>query len=325
MATISVIVPVYFNAQSLPALIERLGHVAAAEVTHSFEFVFVDDGSGDDSYQVLQALAVQDRRIRLVQLSRNFGSNLAILAGLTFSQGDCAAFIAADLQDPPEALHDMIRHWEAGAEVVLAIRQSRAGDPWLTRVFAYVFNQLFKRLVFNEISPQGVGFALVDRKVTRVLVECSEKNAHLIGLILWSGFRRAVIYYDRVARKHGRSRWTFAKKVDYFIDTFVAFSRLPLRISSTLGFVMATLGGLYALVIAFLRITGGIPVQGWTAVMCVILVTSGTQLVMLGITGEYLWRNFDATRRRPAFIVSDLTNVQVPPPQLDFIQSSPSG
>jgi len=306
MALISVVVPVYYNEQSLPLLLERLARVAAQHPADEFEFIFVDDDSGDNSFAVLQTLATQDARVRVLRLSRNFGSNPAILAGLAYARGECAAFIAADLQDPPETLTEMIAAWKNAAAVVLAVRRDRSGDPWLTRVFADGFNWLFKKLVFHDFSPQGIGFFLIDRKVVDVLVQCSEKNSHIMALILWTGFRRAVVQYDRAERAHGKSRWTLNKKVKYFIDAFAAFSYLPLRVSSALGIIFSVVGTIYALIVLAERLMGNIPVPGFTALMIVVLLTSGVQLLILGILGEYLWRNLDATRRRPPFIVAQV-------------------
>jgi polyisoprenyl-phosphate glycosyltransferase len=303
MARISIVVPVYFNAASLPALADRLGRLADRNRAHRFEFVFVDDGSGDDSFDVLRRLRKKDSRIAVVKLTRNFGSNTAILAGLAHSRGDCAGFIAADLQDPPETLGPMIDRWKKGSSVVLAVRRSRRGDPWLTRVFASGFNRLFKKVVFGQFFDEGVGFFLADRRVVDFLVRCNEKNMHLIGLLLWSGFDHATVAYDRVEREHGRSRWTFGKKFKYFIDAFTSFSYLPLRACLVLGLALAAASVLYAAVIVVMKLEGRFDVPGWSAMMVAVLFLSGTQLTMLGMIGEYLWRNFDATRQRPAYVV----------------------
>lgn len=313
MALVSIVIPVYYNAPSLPALAEKLTALAAANSRHEFEFIYVDDGSGDDSFVVLARLAQSDPRMRVVKLARNFGSNTAILAGMTYAGGDCVAFLAADLQDPPETLSEMIVHWEAGRKVVLAVRNDRQGDPWSTRLFANIFNWLFTRLVYDGFSPQGVGFFLIDHQVAQVLVRSNEKNAHLIGLIFWTGFTPSYVTYERVERQHGKSRWTFRKKLKYFIDAFVAFSYLPLRLASVLGLLFAAVGGVYAMVLVVMRLLGIVPIQGWTAMMIVTLLLSGVQLLMLGIIGEYLWRNFDATRRRPLFIVDQVLSPPAAP------------
>lgn len=300
---ISIVVPVYYNAPSLPSLAEELNALAGRLVRHAFEFIFVDDGSGDDSFSVIQNLAKTDPRIKAVRLVRNFGSNAAILAGLSQATGECAAFIAADLQDPPESLDSMIAQWESGSKMVLAIRKDRTGDPLPTRLFARLFNFMFSHFIFNGYSPEGVGFFLIDRQIVEAVLHCDERNAHLIGLLLWLGFPYTTVQYDRAQRPHGESRWTFRRKVNYFIDAFAGFSYLPLRISSVVGLLLAMVGGIYAFVVLVARFMGNIPVEGWSAMMIVFLVVSGVQLVMLGVIGEYLWRILDVARRRPSFLI----------------------
>ena len=309
MQLVSVIIPVYYNAASLPLLAQKLDILSGANSQYGFEFIYVDDGSRDDSLSILYSLANQDNRIRVVKLSRNFGSNNAILAGMAVAKGDCVGFIAADIQDPPEAFTEMIQLWHQGTKVVFAVRKDRKGDPLITRLFSYIFNYLFKRLVFKGLSPQGIGFFLIDRQVNDIIIKCEEKNPHIFGLILWTGFSYVTLQYDREERRHGKSQWTFQKKLKYFIDAFVAFSYLPIRITSTLGLILASFGGIYAAIVLVARFTHQIPVEGWTALMVVFLVLSGVQLIMLGIIGEYLWRNFDATRRRPTFIIEKCFNV----------------
>ncbi len=306
MALISIVVPVYYNAASLEALQQRLAALAERHPAQRFEFIYVDDGSGDSSFEVLRRMAEKDERLVVVRLSRNFGSQSAIMAGISQARGQAVGFIAADLQDPPETLDEMIAAWQQGRRVVLAVRRDRKGDPWTTRLFSNLFNALFQKLVFSGFSPQGIGFFLLDRKVADVLLRCEEKNPHLVGLIYWTGFPVHTVQYDRVERSSGRSRWTFGKKLKYFIDAFVAFSYLPLRAASVLGILLALAGGLYAATLITLRILGVVDVQGWTALMVVVLLLSGVQLIMLGVIGEYLWRNFDASRRRPVFIIDEI-------------------
>ena len=306
MVRVSIVVPVYYNAPSLPLLWERLSALAGSQPGYTFEFIFVDDGSGDASWDVLNDLAGRDARIVLIRLARNFGSGAAILAGMSCAIGDCVGFVAADLQDPPETLAEMLVRWQAGDKVVFAVRSDRQGDPPATRLFAGVFNWLLRKLVFPHVSPHGIGFFLLDRQVADVVIRCEERNAHLIGLVLWTGFKYSMVEYERIPRRHGRSRWTFAKKLKYFIDTFVAFTYLPLRLASGLGLLLSLLGGVYALVVVGVRLSHPELVAGWSALMVVVLLMSGIQLVMLGVIGEYLWRNLDAARRRPLFIVDSV-------------------
>jgi polyisoprenyl-phosphate glycosyltransferase len=308
----SVVVPVYCNSETLCKLLERLAAVAAIERERDFEFLFVDDGSGDNSFDVLQQMASENPCVRVLKLSRNYGSNAAILAGLSYSRGDCVVVLTADLQDPPELIPRLIDCWEEGNQVVMAARRKRR-DPLVSRLFASVFNHLFRWLVFRDFPANGFDFVLLDRRVVAILVALDEKNSYLFGQILWVGFKRCIVYYDREERKQGVSRWTTMKKIKYFIDAFTAFSYLPLRAAALIGIALSGLGFLYALFVIGLRITNGIEITGWASLSVIILVTSGAQLLLMGISGEYLWRVLDETRRRPPFIVESGVNLDADP------------
>jgi glycosyltransferase involved in cell wall biosynthesis len=304
MAFVSIVVPVYHNAASLPELLSRFQHLAGRNRGDRFEFVFVDDGSRDHSFAVLQSLQQTDERVRVIKLSRNFGSNAALLAGLDQARGEVVAAIAADLQDPPELIDEMLAHWRQGHKVVLAARRSR-GDPLLTRLLASTFYLLFRRFAIPSMPRQGFDFFLIDRQVCDLIKGIQESNAYLMGMILWVGFEPAILYYHRREREQrfGQSMWSLTKKLKYFIDAFVAFSYVPVRAASLLGISLSILGLLYALALLILRLFSGIPVVGWVSLMAVLLVVSGVQLLMTGILGEYLWRNLDETRRRPRFVI----------------------
>jgi glycosyltransferase involved in cell wall biosynthesis len=307
--TVSIVVPVYYNEFNLPHLFPRLLGLADVNPQYDFEYVFVDDGSGDNSFEILTDLAKSDHRVRVVRLSRNFGSNAAILAGLHYVSGDCVAMIAADLQDPPELITAMLQRWEAGKKVVLAAREDRE-DPLVNRLLSNVFYWLFRRLAIKEMPMKGCDFALIDRAVTDMLVQIGEKNPYLIGLILWLGFDRDVLYYKRQRRELGKSRWTLGKRVKYFIDALVAFTYVPMRLVSALGTALALAGFVWAVVVVLNKILFGLPVQGWASLMTVVLVVSGVQLLTLGIFGEYLWRNFEETRKRPSFVIDQLIGIE---------------
>ena len=303
-ARVGVVIPVYQNAPSLPDLAARLARLAETCAPNTFEFVFVDDGSRDGSLDVLAALSKGDPRIRVVKLARNFGSNAAILAGLAAADGDAVVAVAADLQDPPELIVDMLRLWGEGRKVVLAARRSRR-DPLLTRALAAVFYFLFRRFAIRTMPAKGFDFFLVDRRVRDLLVGIQENNAYLMGLILWLGFAPAVLEYDRAEReaRYGASAWTFWRKCKYFVDSFVAFSYMPLRLASLLGLAVVAFAFAYALVVLYLSLFRGFPVGGWASLMLVLLLVSGSQILMLGVLGEYLWRNLEETRRRPRYVV----------------------
>jgi dolichol-phosphate mannosyltransferase len=304
MAFVSIVVPVYQNATSLPELFTRFGQLARRNPGDRFEFVFVDDGSCDPSFAVLQALHEADERVRVIKLARNFGSNAALLAGLDQARGEVVAAIAADLQDPPELIEEMLVRWRQGHKVVLAARKSR-GDPLLTRLLARIFYALFRRFAIPSMPRQGFDFFLIDRHVCDLVKGIQESNAYLMGMILWLGFEPATLYYHRRQREpcFGKSMWSLTKRIKYSIDAFVAFSYVPVRAASLLGIGLSALGLCYACALLILRLFIGIPVVGWLSLMAVLLVVSGVQLLMTGILGEYLWRNLDETRRRPRFVV----------------------
>jgi len=306
---VSVVVPVYYNEPSLPALHQQFADIAARLSDLEFEFIFVDDGSGDNSFGVLKEIAARDERVKIVKLVRNFGSNIAILAGFAHARGDCAVVITADLQDPPELIPELVARWRAGWKVVLAARAKRH-DPFIARLWAGLFNRLYKQLVFSNFPADGFDLFLADRRVMDVLVKNAGPNLYLFGLLLWTGYKFDTVTFTRRERPFGKSRWTFSKKVKYFTDAFVGFSYLPLRLASIAGLVLAILGFGYAIFIIIARIVTGFPIEGWASLMVVVLLVTGTQLVLLGILGEYLWRNLDETRRRPLYLIDQMVGFE---------------
>ena len=303
--TVSLVVPVYDNAPTLEALFEKFEETAQSCKSCDFEFIFVDDGSRDDSYAILgKYLERARRRVKVLKLSKNHGSFTACLAGLTRAEGDCAVLISADLQDPPSLIPDMADAWRSGSEVVIAARRSRK-DPLLSRLWSKFYYAMFRKFALKDMPAGGFDFALIDRKVINILSEIREKNTSLMGLILWTGFRRTVIPYDRLARARGRSTWTLAKKWKYFIDSFVAFSFAPIRFATALGFIVAALGFIYTVIIIVDRLMNRNRIRGMASVIALVLVIGGVLLLMLGIIGEYLWRILDEVRKRPVFIIDE--------------------
>ena len=299
MAEVSIVIPVYHNEENIPDLTAALARCAPGP---EFEFVLVDDGSQDGSWGLLEEYAAHEPRARLVKLSRNFGSFTACVAGLAHAKGQAAILMSADLQDPPELIAPMVSRWKEGHEVVLAVREGRE-EPFLQRLLAGIYYRVMRRWAFPEMPLGGFDFALIDRKVIDAIVAMQEKNTTLMGLVLWTGFRRTSVPYTRRARQRGRSMWTLRKKVKYFIDSLVSFSYFPIRVAQALGILFAFAGFVHAVVVVVLRLRGNIRVQGWSALMVVVLVLGGLQFLMLGVIGEYLWRTLDETKRRPLFIV----------------------
>lgn len=302
---ISVVVPVYDNAATLPRVAERLRSVARA-ADWDLEAVFVDDGSADDSWARIADIAREWPAARGVRLTRNFGSQMAIVAGLQEATGEAAAVLSADLQEPPELLPEMVAAWRRGASVVLAVRASRP-EPWPSRAAAGFYYRTLRRLAFREMPAGGFDCFLAGRPAIDFLVSNREVHASLPGLLLWSGFPAAMVPYDRNPSQGGRSRWTFAKKMKYFIDSVISFSYAPLRWMSIAGTAVALAAFAYALFLVFFKIFHGQPVQGWTTTMVVLAFFSGVQLLCLGVLGEYLWRTLDAARGRKGFLVREKT------------------
>lgn len=310
MAALSVVVPVYHNQSTLPALNARLTRTCEdIGVTH-FEVVCVNDGSADNSGVILAEIASRDPRVRVVTLSRNFGSQAAIMAGLAHATGDHVAVIAADLQEPPELIAELWRACQTGVEIALATRSTRA-DPWATRLFANLFYRALRRFAIPAMPPGGFDCFVMSRRVSDLLLAQARPNLYLPGELLWLGFSRAVIPYERLARPSGKSMWTFWKKVRFLLDSFVAFSYAPIRLTSAIGLFVAIAGFAYAAVILGLRLTTGFPIEGWASLAVIVLVLGGVQLVVIGTLGEYLWRALDLARGRPLYVVASVTNPAV--------------
>jgi len=299
---LSVIIPVYYNAESLEELYARLQKVPESHPSLDLEILFIDDGSGDRSYEVLRRIAAEDERVVVLKLSRNFGSFNACLAGLTRASGDCGVIISADLQDPPELIGEMYERWRQGTKVVMAVR-ARREEGFFKVLFAKTYYRVFRALVDNAMPRGGFDFVLIDRAVIDNLAAMREKNTTLMGLILWSGFKREEIPYTRMSRKHGRSRWSLVKKVNYFVDSLLAFTQVPIRLLTLLGVftcLISFLGILYILVVS---LTGRVSVAGWASVMVVMFFMFSLMMIGMGILGEYVWRGLEESRKRPSFII----------------------
>jgi dolichol-phosphate mannosyltransferase len=306
--TVSILIPLFNEALNLPLLVERLEAVMRplGESGYRFEVLFIDDHSTDETPRLVKKLVAQKDWAALVRLSRNCGSYSAIAAGLKYCTGGCAIPMAADLQDPPEVIPELLAQWRRGHDVVWAVRAERQGESWSTKLLARTFYWLMRRLAMPEIPAQGADFLLMDRKVIDAYNAIPEKNSSFLAMIHWIGFRQTSIEYVKQARHAGRSKWTFSKKLKLFVDSMVSFSYLPIRMTSCLGFVMAFSGLAYALVVVISRLCGWVLAgTGFAAIMTVLLVGQGTILLTLGVFGEYLWRTFDETRSRPRFIVEE--------------------
>jgi dolichol-phosphate mannosyltransferase len=301
---LSIIIPVYFNEENLKPLYEDIKKKIIDVIDYDYELVMVNDGSKDASYEVMRELAAADPNIKTISLSRNFGSHAAILCGLAHCTGDCAVVKAADLQEPTEMILAMVESWRGGNNVVLAVREGREEKKSQT-FFAGLYYGMVRKTSFPNMPETGFDVYLIDRKVIDVLNMLDEKNSALTGQILWSGFRTACVYYKRQARQIGKSRWTLRKKLRLVTDTLFSFSTLPIKFVSTIGFLAFIVSILWGIFLVTFKFLGLVPVRGWTALFVFNMFSFGVVMLTLGILGEYLWRTFDATRKRPPYIIEE--------------------
>ena len=306
MKTISLVIPCYFNEANLDKTYAVLKEdVLDKHPELNFEIILVDDGSEDQTLEKAKALQDIDSRIRVIKLSKNFGEFRAILAGMHFAKGDAIAVMSADLQDPPRLINDFIEHWLKGEKVVLAVRSDR-NESNLKKNLAHLYYWFLRKLVLSNYPRYGFDFFLLDKQVVNVLTQMNEKNSTIYVQIIWTGFKPKLIEYTREDRQDGKSMWTYWKRINLFIDTFVVFSYKPIRFISFLGVAMSIVGFISAIYFLFERILFKTAVNGWATLIIAILVLAGVQMIMLGIIGEYLWRNLDETRKRPIFIVDEV-------------------
>lgn len=301
---LSIVIPVYYNEENLIPLYEDIKSKIIDIIDFDYEIVMVDDGSGDKSYEVMKQLRQKDENIHIYRLSRNFGSHAAILCGLSKCTGDCAVVKAADLQEPTQLILQMYEKWKAGANVVLAVRDGRDEGKSQT-FFANMYYGMIRKFILSNMPKQGFDVYLIDRKVIDVLMALDEKNSALTGQILWSGFKTDTVSYHRLAREIGKSRWTLKKKVRLVSDTLYSFSVLPIKIVTIVGMLSLIGGIIWAIVELICKLAGMIDVSGWTTLFIFNLMSFGIIMFSVGILGEYIWRIFDVSRDRPAYIVED--------------------
>lgn len=302
---LSIVIPVYNEEDVLPALRERLCSFVARLTPLVTEVILVDDHSDDRSPQLLRQFCEENPLFRFVRLARNSGSHVATLAGLAQARGKCAVFLAADLQDPPELILQMLERWRRGHHVVWAVREERQGVSTLDVFLANTFYRLLNLLGEVNLPPWGSDFALLDRKAVDALLQSAGSDVSLGGEIARLGFSSDQISYTKERRAAGTSKWTLKKKFKALADAFVSFSYAPLRAMSFLGMACSMLGFAYALLIIILRLMTRTPVQGWASLVVVVLVLGGVQMMMLGVLGEYLWRTLESARHRPIYFIEE--------------------
>jgi dolichol-phosphate mannosyltransferase len=304
---ISIVIPVYNEEENIPTLYTKIINATVNLSYYSFEFVFIDDCSSDNSYSKLQSLKKNDHRIQIIRFSKNFGAHAAVAAGLHFCNGSAAIKMAADLQDPPEIIPLLIGEWEKGPKVVWGRRKERKGESFFTLLTSKTFYVLMNLLTTIKQPLSGADVTLIDRKVISELKRCNEKNASNNMLIAWLGFSQTFIEYTKQPRLTGLSKWTFAKRIKLFFDSLISFSYVPLRLMSLSGVIISTGGLIFSIRVFYKAFFTGYDIAGWPSLMIAILVIGGFQMIMLGVLGEYVWRNYDETRSRPMYIIESNT------------------
>ena len=301
---ISVVVPAMNEQENIQPFYEAVKTVTDSLLDYHWEIIFVDDGSTDSTAERIRALREEDPRVRLLQLSRNFGSYAAIKAGFDHARGDAVISISADLQDPPELFRSFTEHWRDGYHIVWGVRERR-DDPWGKKLAAKLFYSLVRRLALTDLPKHGMDCGLFDRRVVNAFCQIRDQNSITFMTVYWMGFRQAQVPYHRQARQRGTTKWPLGKRVKSALDVITAFSHLPLRLSSYLGLAISITAFIGAVLILFDKLVLGFGQWGWPSVMVSMLFLAGVQLLMIGIIGEYLWRISSEVRGRPQYIVME--------------------
>jgi glycosyltransferase involved in cell wall biosynthesis len=300
-----VVVPFLNEAENLPALYERLRGALAAE-PEQFELLFVDDGSSDGSAAWVAQRAAQDARVKLLRLSRNFGHQLAITAGMDHADGDAAVIMDADLQDPPEVVPGLLARWREGYEIVYAVRTSRSGESWLKRFLAATFYKTFRRMANVDVPLDAGDFRLVDRKVIDALQQVRELHRFVRGLTCWVGFSQTAVPYERAPRYAGSTKYPVWKSMRLAWDAITSFSSTPLRWMTTIGLLVSLAGLAQAVRVVVDRLLYPESMErGWASVVAIMLFLGGVQLISLGLIGQYVGRIFEETKKRPLYFVKE--------------------
>lgn len=300
--SLSIIVPAFNEAASLAAFWPRLLGVIDS-LGLDTEVIFVDDGSTDDTFAQILSLRHADRRVKVVSLSRNFGKEVALSAGLDHVAGDAAIPIDADLQHPPEVIRDLVAAWQAGFDIVIALRRDRGTESAMRRMASSVFHRLFARLAAVQVTRDAGDFRLLSRPVVDALRSLPERSRYMKGLYAWVGFRQTTVDYDVEMRRAGETKWSLWRLWKLAIDGITSFSALPLKVWGFVGFAIALAAFSYGAYFVIRTIVRGVDVPGYASLMVMILLLGGLQLLSLGVIGEYLGRVYDEVKARPLYIV----------------------
>lgn len=306
----SVIIPVYNESESLPALMARLLPIASG-IGWDYELIFVDDGSTDETRKILEDMAAWDRRVKVLKFSRNFGHQAAVTAGLDFANGDAVAVMDADLQDPPELLPEMLQLMRQGYDVVSAQRQARPGDGIWKRSSAAAFYWFMRRFIDQRLAPEVGDFRLFSRTAVMALRRFREQHRFMRGLVAWLGLKEVIVPFQRESRAHGTTKYPVFKMLQLAWTAVSSFSALPLRLSATLGTLVTLFGVGYLLFSIFAALIAKTTMPGWTSLVCLQIIFSGTILTAVGAVGNYVARIYEESKQRPLYVVSAVSNLEI--------------
>ena len=299
---LSIVVPAYNEAEVLPEFHRRLTAVLA-QLGLEAEIIFVNDGSLDATLEVLKKLQEQDSRVGVVDLSRNFGKEIAMSAGLDHAGGDAIVVIDADLQDPPELIPELVKYWQEGYDDVCAQRLSRDGESFIKRATAHAFYRVIRRFSEVDIPPDTGDYRLLSRRAVEALNQLRERHRFMKGLFAWVGFERKEVPYQRDARAAGKTKWNYWRLWNFALEGITSHTTAPIRLASYLGILVALAAFIYAALVIYDKVVHGNPVAGYPSLMVTLLFLGGVQLITLGVIGEYLGRMFDESKRRPLYFV----------------------
>jgi dolichol-phosphate mannosyltransferase len=303
-ALLSVVAPIYNEEELVEVFVQR---TCAALAHCRFELVLVDDGSSDATPRLLDRIAASDPRVRVIHLSRNFGHQAALTAGLEHAVGDAVAMIDADLQDPPEVIPRMVERWAQGADVVYAVRKHRPGETAFKLATASWFYKLFNKLTQVDLEPDSGDFRLLDRRALNALLSMTERSRFLRGMTVWVGFNQTAVPYEREARPAGETKYTLRKMLRFSLDAIASFSHLPLQLATYVGLLSAGVAFVAIPVVVGLHFAGSY-LPGFGTITIAILLIGGIQLIALGVIGEYVGRIYDEVKHRPLYIVREERN-----------------
>lgn len=305
MKKISIIIPAYNEQESLPILYERLTKLMENLNNYDFEVLFVNDGSKDQTIEIIKELREKDKRICYVDFARNFGKEIAMIAGLDYATGDCVIFMDADLQDPPELVPELVKYWEEGYDDVYAKRKSRKGETWLKKFTSKMYYKVLQHVTRVEIQEDTGDFRLLDRRCVNALKKLRESQRNTKSMFSWIGYKKKEVLYDRDPRVAGTTKWNYGKLMDLAIDGITSLTTSPLRISTFIAIpTFIVLFGYFVYVIAKCFVVDQ-PIQAYQSIILLILFFSGIQILLFGIVGEYLGRIFNETKNRPLYLVNE--------------------